>query len=120
MAVTGSISAPDQPAQRFTPQQRMERLAALDPNQILEAFAALVSFNPEAFDAVLDMTDPPAREEYPDLAPYCRSCGQPLGLFPRWGFAWKHYVGEGESGLEHIRVTDPGHAPVLAWRPDGQ
>jgi hypothetical protein len=78
---------------------------------MLEAFAALVSFNPAAFDAVLDMTDPPSRDDDdPDLAPYCRSCGQPRGLCPRWGLIWKHYRGEGESGLDRIQVTDPSRS----------
>ena len=80
----------------------------------------LAGFSPSVFDATLDATEPCTDDDTPDPAehpePFCMLCGADVGIFLRFGLDWRHYRGDGTTaGL--IEIFDPGHAPVIAWRP---
>lgn len=110
--MTTMISATRQIAQ----QERMQRLAVLDTSSLLEALTFLIGYNPPAFDASLDAAEPPDGDQDADLAPFCQACGQPIGLFPKYGMKWLHYRGDGQFGLDHLEIIAADHSAVLAWR----
>ena len=46
--------------------------------------------------------------------PLCRTCGEPVGIFPELALNWRHFRGDvTASGVHH--TYDPGHAPEVAW-----
>ena len=45
-----------------------------------------------------------------------RTCGGDIGIFLKFGLAWRHYAG---TDLSDIEPLDPGHRPVVAWRTPG-
>ena len=45
-----------------------------------------------------------------------RTCGGDIGIFLKFGLAWRHYAG---TDLSDIELLDPGRPPVLAWRTPG-
>src|SRR5271165_6941512 len=84
------------------------------------ALTWLAGFSPSVFDATLDATEPCTDDDTPDPAehpePFCAVCGSDVGIFLRFGLDWRHYRGDGTTvGL--IELFDPGHTPVIAWRP---
>jgi hypothetical protein len=100
--------------------QRLIRLATLDSARMIEALTWLSGYSPSTFDATLDATEPCTDDDTPDPAadpePYCTICSADLGIFLRFGLDWRHYRGDGTTvGL--IELFDPGHAPIVAWRP---
>jgi hypothetical protein len=57
----------------------------------------------------------PAMDGEDALEPFCTTCGGRAGIFTSQRGKWLHYIGE----LDDYDVTpyDPGHAPVIGWRP---
>lgn len=49
------------------------------------------------------------------LEPFCMSCGARAGIFTGRRSAWLHYAGAPED--RDVQAYDPGHAPVIGWRP---
>jgi hypothetical protein len=99
------------------PQDRMDRLATLDAEQMNLALSFLIGFAPQVFDAVLDAAEPCAGNLVdPDEAePFCTQCGATIGIFLRDGLHWQHYAGDGTTAGQQ-QVYDPGHPPVPSWR----
>jgi hypothetical protein len=100
--------------------ERLARLRTLDPVRMTEALTWLSGYSPTVFDATLDATEPCTADDTPDPAqnpePFCEVCGADVGIFLRFGLDWRHYRGDGTTaGL--IELFDPGHAPIIAWRP---
>ncbi len=99
---------------------RLTRLAALDLQRMSEALTWLAGYSPATFDATLDATEPCTDDDNPDPAddpePFCSVCGADVGIFLRFGLDWRHFRGDGTTGGP-IELFDPGHAPVIAWRP---
>jgi hypothetical protein len=69
------------------------------------------SRNPVAREQPISIDDLCYREE---PAPVCGRCGADVGIFLKFGSAWKHYR-EG-AALGQAEIFDPGHAPEVAWR----
>jgi hypothetical protein len=97
-------------------QDRLDRLADLDPEDKTAGLVWLAIHSPAVCDAMLD-----ALEEGDDeLAcqepePYCAACGADVGIFLRCGLGWRHFRGNGDRG-DPVELFDAGHAPVIAWR----
>jgi hypothetical protein len=49
------------------------------------------------------------------LEPFCTMCGARASIFTGRGGRWLHYTGESDD--RHVHPYDPGHAPVIGWRP---
>ena len=49
------------------------------------------------------------------LEPFCTACGARASIFTGRGGKWLHYRG-GADDL-NVEPYDPGHAPVIGWRP---
>jgi hypothetical protein len=100
--------------------QRLIRLATLDSARMTDALTWLSGYSPSTFDATLNATEPCTDDDTPDLAedpePFCTVCGANLGIFLRFGLDWRHYRSDGTTAGP-IELFDPGHAPVIAWRP---
>ncbi len=100
--------------------KRLTRLATLDTDRMAMALTWLADYSPTAFDATLDATEPCTDDDTPDPAdnpePFCAVCGADVGIFLRFGLDWRHYRGDGTT-VGQIEIFDPGHAPVIAWRP---
>jgi hypothetical protein len=49
------------------------------------------------------------------LEPFCTACGGPAGIFTSRRGEWLHYIG----GVDDSQAEpyNPGHAPVIGWRP---
>jgi hypothetical protein len=113
------------------------RLRGLGRQQLADRLNWLSWYQPGIFAAVMDYgqfsddlaadTDPTSPALAPcddfgnldyadDPAPYCAICDGDIGIFLKFGLDWRHYTG---TGLTDIELLDPGHAPVLAWRPPG-
>ena len=111
------------------------------PEQWGDALLYLSGYAPEVFDAVMDTIDPCGQDADPEedggMVPFCEACGANVGIFLRRGPDWKHWrVVRGavppRPGAEAGQVSDdwdsrgpfevfePGHAPLLAWRPAGR
>jgi hypothetical protein len=50
-----------------------------------------------------------------EAEPRCGFCGERIGVFAGTGPYWMHYRGDEPSGP--FQVVDPGHDPVVTWRP---
>jgi hypothetical protein len=98
--------------------ERLGRLAALSVRQRNQALRFLSGFAPEVFDAVLGEVGPGRaavegmRDEY---EPACAFCAQRVGIFTWFGPDLMHYRGAQPGGP--FELADPGHDPVLTWRP---
>jgi hypothetical protein len=97
---------------------RIARIHALIPEDATAGLIWLALNYPATCDAMLDkiewdgIDDPdPGREP----EPCCALCGADTGIFLRHGLDWRHYRGDGTLG--QAEPFDPGHAPVIAWRP---
>ena len=49
------------------------------------------------------------------LEPFCATCGGRAGIFTSRGSKWLHYTGELDN--YNVEPYDPGHSPVIGWRP---
>jgi len=49
------------------------------------------------------------------LEPFCTACGGRAGIFTSRRGEWLHYIGEADDS--DVEPYDPGHAPVIGWRP---
>jgi hypothetical protein len=49
------------------------------------------------------------------LEPFCTACGGRAGIFTSRRGEWLHYLGETDD--RDVESYDPGHAPVIGWRP---
>jgi len=101
---------------RITDEDRMERIGQLTAKQQTDALLWLAGYAPAVFDAVAEAVEPCAGDGSEDPAPYCATCGSDIGIFLKFGLAWRHYAG---TDLSVIELIDPGHLPVLAWRTPG-
>jgi hypothetical protein len=61
-----------------------------------------------------DAIDDPDPSREPE--PFCSECGAEIGIFLRHGLDWRHFSGDGTTAGQ-IELFDPGHVPVIAWRP---
>jgi len=108
--------------------ERLELLAAMDPDDMRTSLAWLVSYAPQVFDFALvrdrqlverlmdRLDEADADEDYPD--PYCPECEGKIGIFIGHGNAWLHYRGEG-TVASPVELFDAGHEPAVAWREAG-
>jgi hypothetical protein len=109
-------------------EQRLELLAAMDPDEMAACLTWLIGYRPVMFDYCLvrdrelagrlwerlDQAD--ADQDRPE--PYCTLCGAAVGIFYAHGEGWLHYRGEGTAACP-VDLFDPGHQPEIAWRPAG-
>jgi hypothetical protein len=113
------FSHPGHASLEFSPQERVERLRAASPEQQAQALLFLSGYAPAVFDAVLDAVEPGDENDDPDAGeesePFCAACGERIGIFLRLGLDWWHYRGEEPGGP--FETFDPGHEPVVTWRP---
>lgn len=93
--------------------QRLERLGGFSPEQLTEGLIWLSGYAPQAFDAMLDAVEPIVGDGSDEPAPFCSQCGADIGIFLKFGLSWRHYRG---ATLGEVELSDPGHAPVIAWR----
>jgi len=111
-AAEDSLAIPD-------PTGRLARLAALEPDRLAETLVFLAGYAPGVLDTILDATEPCADDELPygddALEPYCTECNARIGIFTARGGNWLRYTGAPED--RDVYPYDPGHAPVIAWRP---
>ena len=49
------------------------------------------------------------------LEPFCTVCGARAGIFTSRRGEWLHYKGQPDD--PDVEPYDPGHAPVIDWRP---
>jgi hypothetical protein len=103
-------------SRRITAEDRMERIGQLTAKQQTDALLWLAGYAPTVFDAVAEAVEPCPGDSTEDPAPYCAICGSDIGIFLKFGLAWRHYTG---TDLSDIELLDPGHQPVLAWRTPG-
>ena len=106
--------------------ERLELLAAMDPDDMRASLAWLVSYAPQIFDFALvrdrklveRLQDRLDHQHDDDPEPYCTTCGASVGIFIGHGDAWLHYTGQG-TVASPVDLYDAGHAPVIAWREAG-
>lgn len=110
-----AVTPADPAARRARDEDRMSRLAVLDPEQLPLALAFLAGYLPPAFDAALEAVEPPAREGAPEMEPYCRECGDRVGEFLAHGPGYRHYKGV-VTASSKPRPYKAGHPVVLGWR----
>ena len=100
----------------ITAEDRMERIGQLTAKQQTDALLWLAGYAPTVFDAVAEAVEPCPGDGTDDPAPFCAICDGDIGIFLKFGLAWRHYTG---TDLSDIELLDPGHQPVLAWRTPG-
>ena len=66
----------------------------------------------DAVEPIDENDDPDAGEE---SEPFCAACAERIGIFLRLGLEWRHYSGDDPGGP--FEIFDPGHEPVVTWRP---
>jgi len=98
---------------------RIARLTALAPEDAAAGLLWLAMNFPAICDAMLgkldyDAIDDPDPGREPE--PLCAECGAAIGIFLRFGLNWRHFRGDGTT-IGQIELFDPGHEPVVAWRP---
>jgi hypothetical protein len=117
--VRSIFSHPGHVSLEFSPQERVERLCAASPEQQAQALLFLSGYAPAVFDAVLDAVEPCDEDADPDAGeesePFRGACAERIGIFLRLGLGWRHYRGEEPGGP--FEIFDPGHEPVVTWRP---
>ncbi|HEX3714694.1 MAG TPA: hypothetical protein VHV09_18010 [Trebonia sp.] len=98
---------------------RLAQVAGLDPERMADCLAFLSGYAPGILDAILTATEPCLDDLFPPdadaLEPYCTACGAKAGVFTARGPDWRHYAGDAEDRT--ATPFDPGHAPVIGWRP---
>lgn len=67
-------------------------------------------------EVILTATDscPADGGEYA-LEPFCTACGGHASIFTSRRGEWLHYIGEVDD--IDAEPYDPGHAPLIGWRP---
>jgi hypothetical protein len=99
--------------------QRLDQLATLDPDQLAVGMAWLAGYNPATFDAALDaartIEDDGTNRNEDDREPYCTKCGATIGIFLRYGNAWRHFRGD-VSAASKAEPYEADHVPVIGWR----
>jgi hypothetical protein len=109
----GSAAPECSPAEQV---ERIELLATLSARQQAEALRFLSGYAPAVFDAILGTVDPYEDDETgEEYEPACAFCGERAAIFTWFGPDWTHYRGEEPHGP--FAIVDPGHDPVLTWRP---
>jgi hypothetical protein len=100
--------------------QRLGQLDTLDPDQLTAGMAWLAGYSPATFDAALDaartLENEGTRENEIDSEPYCTKCGVTIGIFLRYGNAWRHFRGD-MSVASRAEPYEADHVPVVGWRP---
>jgi hypothetical protein len=113
------FSHPGRASLEFSPQERVERVRTVDPEQQAQALLFLSGYAPTVFDAVLDAVEPIDENDDPfageESEPFCAACTEPIGIFLRLGLEWRHYSCDEPGGP--FEIFDPGHEPVVTWRP---
>jgi hypothetical protein len=113
------FSHPGHASLEFSPQERVERVRAACPEQQAQALLFLSGYAPAVFDAALDAAEPIDENDDPDAGeesePFCAACAARIGIFLRLGLEWRHYSGDEPGGP--FEIFDPGHEPVVTWRP---
>jgi hypothetical protein len=107
-------------------EERLELLAAMDPDDMHISLAFIAAMYPQVFDfalvrdrALVDRLEERLDEEYAeDDEPYCTVCDAAVGIFVGHGDAWLHYTGEG-TAASSVELHDAGQEPIVAWRPAG-
>lgn len=98
---------------------RLARIAGLNAERMTDCLAFLSGYAPGVLDAILTATEPCFDDLFPDdgdaLEPYCTQCEAKAAVFTALGGDWRHYCGDAEDRT--ARAFDPGHAPVIGWRP---
>ena len=103
---------------------RLGRLASIDDEHKEMALMFLSSYAPEAFDAVIDATEPFTAGPVTGYSladgaePYCITCDASVGVFPTLGDGWRHYRGDGITARS--QPYDAGHPAVIDWRAAGE
>lgn len=122
--------------------ERLELLGAMDRDDMHTSLAWIAAMYPQVFDfalvrdqAMTGRLETRLDEDQDDdgYEPYCRAvipqapgspvppviCNAAIGIFYGHGLGWWHYRGDGtpESPTE---LYDAGHAPVVAWRWQGE
>lgn len=117
--MTSIFGHPGQAAHDFSLQARVERLHAASLEQQTQALLFLSGYAPATFDTVLDAAEHLDENDAPDVGnesePFCATCTERVGIFLRLGLDWRHYRGEEPGGP--FEIFDPGHEPVVTWRP---
>ena len=113
---------PEGQAPAFAQRDRIDRLAALTPEDKTAGLVWLAVHAPATCDAMLDALESDAWDDAAaaceEPEPYCLLCDTDVGIFLRFGLDWRHYAGDG-TAAGHIELFDPGHVPVVAWRQPG-
>jgi hypothetical protein len=114
----GALSVSADPAERAAvSRDRVDRLAALDPEQFPLALSFLIGYLPSAFDAAVEAVEPPSTgEKAPEMEPFCVRCNAPVGVFLAHGPEYQHFRGV-LTATSKPRPYKAGHAPVVGWRP---
>lgn len=95
---------------------RLGRLAAADTEHKDMALTYLTGYAPQVFDTVFNATEPVTNyDPGEDLEPFCRSCGDPVGVFLAHGSEYKHYKGVLTPGSKP-RPYRADHKPAVGWR----
>jgi hypothetical protein len=112
----------DRRASGFSPQERLERLAAISSERMNWALMYLSGYAPAVFDAVIDMAEPCGGDDpdgWDETESYCVRCGQEIEIAPHLTLIWRHLSDHDGSPLSSPGTDGAGHAPVAAWRPAG-
>jgi hypothetical protein len=118
------LTDPDQRTGEFSPQERLERLAAISVERMNWALMYLSGYAPAVFDAVIDMVEPHgdraqvASDGREESESYCARCGLEVEAFPVLALRWQHAVDQGDATASS-GVPIGEHEPVVAWRPVG-
>ena len=106
------------PGPALRQQDRIARLTAMTPEDTHAGLLWLAMNYPDVCDAMLDKVEYDAIDD-PDPGrepePFCAQCGADIGIFLRYGLAWRHYRGDG-TVIGQIELFDPGHQPAVSWR----
>jgi hypothetical protein len=114
-----SIPASGSGERRARAHQDLDRVAALDPEQLPLALAFLSGYHPWVFEAVLEAVAPcdgiGAEDKTPGQEPFCVKCGAPVGIFLAHGKEYRHYRGVLTANSKP-KPYKADHAPVVGWR----
>ena len=107
--------------------ERMELLAAMDPDDMHASLAFIIGQYPQVFDFALvrdrglverlqERLDE-AGADQDDLEPYCGRCGATLGVFlGQQDKGYQHFRGKGTAAAP-VQVYDASHEAVVFWAP---
>lgn len=99
---------------------RIDRLAALTPEDKTAGLVWVALHAPATYDAMLDALEADARDDAAAVSeepePYCLLCDAPVGIFLAHGSDYRHYRGV-LTATSKPRPYKADHPPVIAWRP---